>query len=514
MGEFDRLARHHADQARATTESASVPPLSKPPTPSRRPLVIALAAFGLTLLVLAPLAWRQQQGSLSTTTAGPVTTTRAQTSTTQPPTASTSTTQAAPSVQAVGTSPPFVPPSVDEGDRVAFPVTFLDGSRLEVLLPHIVADKIRSFTPAASVGWDDLHARSLDVLHGTITELFGDATPLATYVDAAGNPVPYYSVAGSSTDYLAFQFGSWVVLAWDAGPNASENFTDEDRARFAALLGGYETEDGFLVLDPVAPMTVGRADIPDGQFEQGIGQGVYVGILKGEAAQVQCSPDAPATSRGYGITVYEPGRIGVCAPDRSVLLHISGASLSEEDLGQIEVRSMSGSSAEHACANDTSGRVDPLEPNGVLAIYFSCRADPLLTFYVPTTGRTIGEISGDVASQLNEVITLYAEGPTAEEQLQGYGAFAGVQLPINSVSLVGSRAIIDFGGDITDINGLGTGSFDGVVLSELQANVFQFPGIEELELQIDGDCARFGTMMEYGRCIVLTRAEWDAQSTP
>jgi len=44
--------------------------------------------------------------------------------------------------------------------------------------------------------------------------------------------------------------------------------------------------------------------------------------------------------------------------------------------------------------------------------------------------------------------------------------------------------------------------------------VFQFPDVDELELDIEGDCERFGEMMEYGRCLVLTRAEWEAQSAP
>jgi hypothetical protein len=412
-----------------------------------------------------------------------------------------------------GATIPFDPPKAVVTDTfVQYDLTLVDGSRIALSLPRVLADEITGFVPVGGANLDG-HSRVLDVYHGSITEMFRDLRPLATYRDALGNLVPYYSFAGMTANGMASQFGSWVVLLWDEDPAVEEPSSDADRMRFASLLSGHETEDGYLVLDPVEPMTVGSLNGSVGVLRGEAGSDVLVSIVRGDVAQTRCSVAEQTTEGGYGVAP-SPFLTGldVCTPDHEVLLSIWGPFLSQDALDTIKVAEPPAVSTGHDCATDTSGRVDPLDPNGMLAVYFSCRGDTPLTFYVPTTGRPIGKISTDVASQLDEVIRLYADGPTAEEQVNGYGAFAGLQLPINSVSLIGGRAIIDFGAGITDINGLGTSSFDGIVLSELQANVFQFPDIDELELDIEGDCERFGAMMEYGRCLVLTRAEWEAQS--
>jgi hypothetical protein len=346
MNELDRLARRHAERARATTESVSMPPLpNQPVKPTRRrPLVVAAVAFTLTLIALAPLVFRQQQPETtqpSSPTIATTSTTIVTSTTAEPPPAQ---------VPAIGEAAPFMPPSYTEGDRVVFPVTFLDGTRLEVILPHTLADLVEGFAPAAEVGWDfgTCCGRSLDVRHGTIADLFGDATPITTYTDAAGNPVPYYAVAQDDLNYLAFQFGSWVVLAWDGG---SEEFSEADRARFASLLDGHETDDGFLVLDPVAPMVVRGTDSPDGRFDGSTRGDALIGILLGEGAKANCESDVPTatTARGYAVKTFETNRLGVCTPDQSVLLHITGVSLSQDDLDQIEVRSPSPTTPTGGC---------------------------------------------------------------------------------------------------------------------------------------------------------------------
>ena len=225
-------------------------------------------------------------------------------------------------------APRFQPVStrIDER-RVLLPLVLADGTRLELVLPRNLADRVGGFTPAAAVAdWHGEMHKSLEVYYGGIDEVIGDLTPVAEFHDASGNSVPYFDL-GEGDHVLVFQFGSWVVLAREDGAHV----TDDERARFASLLRGFETPEGFLVLDPVWPLTITHNGTPGGWLDGEFTDSRLIGI----AAQRTCPNPSLQTGRGYAITV-ESHRVSVCSPEHSIAVH--GSDVSIQDLERVEIR--------------------------------------------------------------------------------------------------------------------------------------------------------------------------------
>lgn len=62
-------------------------------------------------------------------------------------------------------------------------------------------------------------------------------------------------------DYLVFQFGPWLVKAYDLQQpgDFEDRMSDDERATWAASLDGETDEHGFLVLKARPPLEVGRS---------------------------------------------------------------------------------------------------------------------------------------------------------------------------------------------------------------------------------------------------------------
>lgn len=229
----------------------------------------------------------------------------------------------------------FAPPASQQGDSVVFRMVLLDGTRMSAALPVSLAADVKGFFPGGAVGWDFgvCCGRALEVIHGSVTELYGNRAPEAVYVDAASRPVNFYAMS-DGLDYLVFQFGSWVVRAWDDGPGAGERFNDETRTRFASLLDGYETPEGFLVLNPTDPMRMMPVDSPDATLTAREGEAL-VGIITGR----ECVGDASSvTSHAYEVAVSEEsGLTSLCSPADSTVLWISRTGLTNTELDAIHL---------------------------------------------------------------------------------------------------------------------------------------------------------------------------------
>lgn len=218
----------------------------------------------------------------------------------------------------------FGPPRIQRADTVEFPITLLDGTRLTLTLPRSLADDVQGLVPGGAASWrlDPCCARSLDVTHGPVDDLYGDRQPDVWYKDADGNPVGFYTEE-EDLDYLVFH-GSWVVRAWDGDPEG-QRFTEENREVFASLMRGRETAEGFLVLDPADPMSIGPTDSPDVTLTVGTGEGL-VGIFKWR----DCASEGPSanpdlvTSAGHLVSFAESsGMMSICFPDSSLYLWVS-----------------------------------------------------------------------------------------------------------------------------------------------------------------------------------------------
>jgi hypothetical protein len=157
----------------------------------------------------------------------------------------------------------FVPATHREGESVVMPVTFPDGTTAEIRYPPGL--KLAEMGVAPNTYGDlggycggNLLVRPYDAKG----EIFEGEAPLAVFEGAEGRRVGLWPGAkGWPSDYLVFQFGGWQVLV-PCIPS-SERARDE-AAQWAALLGGHETAEGFLVLSSAPPLVLaGDADGPE-----------------------------------------------------------------------------------------------------------------------------------------------------------------------------------------------------------------------------------------------------------
>ena len=171
-------------------------------------------------------------------------------------------------------------------------------------------------------------------------------------------------------------------------------------------------------------------------------------------------------------------------------------------------------SADAPCGKDVSAR-NAAPPRGdpkTVGIYLSCKADfavigtPQQPVYLAM--REIPDsLTGSAAEQLEGAARAYFAGPTPEEQGDGYFSAGppAMAAAIKNVSISGNSATIDFSQDLHGQTGnLGTSTATAVFLNELSATVFQFEGIDELTLRLEGDCEEFWHLMEMG-CTAIRR---------
>jgi hypothetical protein len=170
--------------------------------------------------------------------------------------------------------------------------------------------------------------------------------------------------------------------------------------------------------------------------------------------------------------------------------------------------------ADAPCGKDESAR-NAAPPGGnpkTIGIYLSCKADftvigtPEQPVYLAM--REIpGSLTGSAAGQLEGAVRAYFAGPTAEEQSDGYFSAgpASMAEAIKNVSISGNSATIDFSADAGDRMGnLGTSTGTAVFIIELSATVFQFEGVDQLTLQVEGNCEGFWHLIERD-CRVIKR---------
>jgi hypothetical protein len=118
-----------------------------------------------------------------------------------------------------------------------------------------------------------------------------------------------------------------------------------------------------------------------------------------------------------------------------------------------------------------------------------------------------GSLTGSAAEELEGAVRAYFAGPTPAEQSDGYFSAGppSMAVSIKNVSIDANTATIDFSADVGDrLGNLGTSTATEIFKIELSATVFQFEGIDQLALQVEGDCETFWHLMERD-CTVLKR---------
>jgi hypothetical protein len=237
------------------------------------------------------------------------------------------------------------PPIERVGGGLDVTLRLLSGGSLQLVLPAQVnpAD-ISGFAPGGAVAWTgrpDL-ARDLRVERGTVAGIYRGYQLLRTYRGVNGQSAHLYGgPAADKINYLVFQIGHWVVSIWDYPPGDSRGaaMTEQQRKLWATHLRGHETSDGFLILDPLSPLTpVRTTDGPDATLQFGT-NGILI-LFR------QCQPDelsGPRDARGFVTHAYRDSGTWVCDPQVPLLVSVFGTATWQETIAaNFELRGLTG----------------------------------------------------------------------------------------------------------------------------------------------------------------------------
>src|SRR5690606_11099912 len=100
------------------------------------------------------------------------------------------------------------------------------------------------------------------------------------------------------------------------------------------------------------------------------------------------------------------------------------------------------------------------------------------------------------------------EGPTADEAAGGDWPWCSDETAggIQAITREGHMVVMNFKDDLPRSSpSASTSAGSSILISDLRETVFQFPEIEELELQLDGSCLAFGNWLQYGECLIIRR---------
>ena len=159
----------------------------------------------------------------------------------------------------------YLPPSREQGDGVVVPVTLLDGRRFELAFPAslaVIASLGVAVEDSITVGAANPVVLRVIATRATVAQVFGSAHPRRSYAGPEGGRVLVFDgPPGSSTSYLVFRFGPWLLSVLDAGdhpgrPRTPASLTDQQWAAVASAIDGSVDGDGFLVLRTRTPAAV------------------------------------------------------------------------------------------------------------------------------------------------------------------------------------------------------------------------------------------------------------------
>lgn len=117
----------------------------------------------------------------------------------------------------------------------------------------------------------------------------------------------------------------------------------------------------------------------------------------------------------------------------------------------------------------------------------------------------------DTAGALRAALQALLRGPTPAERDAGLQSWFSDETAgmLASVAVADGFAVVDFR-DFRPIVPNAVGSAGALMLlGELTATAFQFPGVQRVEFRIDGDCEALMAWLQFG-CYPITRSDWEA----
>lgn len=152
------------------------------------------------------------------------------------------------------------------------------------------------------------------------------------------------------------------------------------------------------------------------------------------------------------------------------------------------------------------------EPDEVLVeVLYSCLSGDGTLLAFTTVSRVVPAESNPIRATLNEAV----KGPNGAERAEGVsGSFLSERtaLMVRDVEMDGSRLIVDFRPFVRspEISNIST-STGGIIFNTiLNANLFQYPGVEEIEYRVDGSCDSYWSTFEADCSIQTREAHQDA----
>lgn len=152
-----------------------------------------------------------------------------------------------------------------------------------------------------------------------------------------------------------------------------------------------------------------------------------------------------------------------------------------------------------ACPGYRMDRPAPVAGQMVVTVFYGCGVDgsPLPTYrLVPASAATL-------RASLEQLLS----GPTAPESAAGLQSWfspatAGM---LAGVTVQDGRAVVDFHDLRAVIPNASSSAGSAMLLSQLDATVFQFPSVSSVVYRIDGDCQAFTEWLQMGGCTPRTR---------
>jgi len=146
----------------------------------------------------------------------------------------------------------------------------------------------------------------------------------------------------------------------------------------------------------------------------------------------------------------------------------------------------------------------PTAPAGemVVTVFYSCGVDavPVPTYRLYPTSTAL----------LRTALDALVAGPSPAERAAGLQSWFSslTEGMVQRVTLSSGRATVDFGDMRSVIPNASTSAGSRLLLSQLDATVFQFPTVTSVLYRIDGSCQTFGEWLQLDACAART------QSTP
>jgi len=157
-----------------------------------------------------------------------------------------------PSVEAAAFSPPIFK---DGQGRTVLPMTFPEGTSVDLVFPRSLDVRVNELTASSSVflGEDSADAdvaRSLLALYGP-PEAYGLTSEVIERFPRSDDVAAEHraGVEEAGSDFMVFQIDGWSVFI-----HGAELMSRQERLALASSFDGHVTDSGFLVLEPVPPL--------------------------------------------------------------------------------------------------------------------------------------------------------------------------------------------------------------------------------------------------------------------